>query len=187
MFASKANHDEKREAASVATFLMVTLLLPTLLVAPVERDIRIVNLVNPFYAAAVPSFSSDLVASFNSSFAAPRKRPLLQREGHRALRTIIFTRHLQRILNALPNRAPTFDANLPGEKPEPAKPANSKEEAPTLPKYPSNIVAVSVAPGMSRTETIRAALGADREIDIDGWSRRGLAVYVVLFVFHKFR
>jgi len=37
-------------------FLLTTLLLPALLVAPVERDIRIINIVNPFYAAAAPAF-----------------------------------------------------------------------------------------------------------------------------------
>ncbi|KAH9922576.1 hypothetical protein B0H21DRAFT_841244 [Amylocystis lapponica] len=45
---------QTQDAASLATFLLVTLLLPALLVAPVERDIRIVTVVNPFYAAAAP-------------------------------------------------------------------------------------------------------------------------------------
>ena len=181
IFASKAEHEEKREAGALATFLIITLLLPALLVAPVERDIRIVNVVNPFYAAGVPTFTSDII----SSMTLPPKataRPLLLGEGHRSLRTVVLTRHLQRILNALPNRAPTLDSKTPGGvPPEPKAPEGSsrtKDSADSVEKskqkFPSNIVAVTAAPGMSRTETIRAVLGADREIDSVGHSTLGL-------------
>ncbi|KAG6885091.1 hypothetical protein C0993_005974 [Termitomyces sp. T159_Od127] len=88
----------KREAASLATFLITTLILPALLVAPTERDIRVITVVNPFYAAAVgrsfsipfPSRTSELTKS------------IFVLEGNRSLRTTILTRHLQRILDALP-------------------------------------------------------------------------------------
>lgn len=181
LFASKASHEEKREAASLATFLMVTLLLPALLVAPVERDIRIVNAVNPFYAAAVPLFNSDLISSVSQD-EPKKKRPLFLAEGHRALRTIVLTRHLQRILNALPNRAPSLDSKTPGGMPAEAKPAASNSapkeskasaDSKNQPKFPSNIVAITVAPGMSRAETIRTALGADKTVDPDGYSTFG--------------
>lgn len=182
VFASVSEHERRREEAALATFLMITLLLPALLVAPVERDIRIVNLVNPFYAAGVPTFTSDIIASVNTSSAS--KRPLLLGEGHRALRSIVLTRHLQRILNALPNRAPTLDAQLPGGVPaegkSPARPPSkaTETEEKTKKKFPSNIVAVSVAPGMSRSETVRAALGADRTSDPQGYSTLGFVLCV---------
>ena len=38
--------EKERNAGSLATFLITTLLLPPLLLAPVERDIRIINVVN---------------------------------------------------------------------------------------------------------------------------------------------
>ena len=56
-----------RETASLATFLMITLLLPALLVEPAERDIRIVSVINPFYAAAAPSFVKQLTSSSSES------------------------------------------------------------------------------------------------------------------------
>ncbi|RPD55773.1 hypothetical protein L226DRAFT_447130, partial [Lentinus tigrinus ALCF2SS1-7] len=120
---------EQRESVSLASFLMVTLLLPALLVAPVERDIRVISVVNPFYAAALPTFSSFL-ESTPSSPARPES--LLISEGHRALRTIIVTRHLQRILDSLPNRA-----------------QDARSDKPPAP-HPSNILAVSASPGISR-------------------------------------
>jgi hypothetical protein len=179
IFKSTAVHEERREAAALATFFMITLLLPALLVAPVERDIRIVNVVNPFYAAGVPTFTADIAASMNPSPA--NKRPLLLGEGHRSLRTIVLTRHLQRILNALPNRAPTLDSKMPGgvapegvATPTPASVNSEKDvDDKTKSKFPSNIVAVSVAPGMSRSETIRMALGAASDTDTPGYSMLG--------------
>ncbi|KIP09031.1 hypothetical protein PHLGIDRAFT_103486 [Phlebiopsis gigantea 11061_1 CR5-6] len=180
LFSSKAVHEERREAESVATFLMITLLLPALLVAPVERDIRIVNVVNPFYAAAIPSFTTDIISTMTS--ATPPSRSLFLSEGRRALRTIILTRHLQRILNALPNRAPTLDAQGPGEQPKTSKDDAANETSGKTPhNMPSNIAAVSVTPGMSRTETIRAALGADRELSPESFSLVRMLIYVVLF------
>lgn len=181
LFASKALHEMKRQATSLATFLIVTLLLPAFLVAPVERDIRIVNVVNPYYAAAVPSFSSDLMASMTPE-ESPKKRPMFLAEGHRALRTIVLTRHLQRILNALPNRAPSLDSKTPGAVPaesqssasgSTAKESVASAEDKGKSKFPSNIVAITVAPGMSRAETIRIAMGADKTVDPDGYSTFG--------------
>ena len=98
VFASKAVHEERKEAASLATFLIVTLLLPALLVAPVERDIRIVNLVNPFYAAAIPSFTKDLISTMDTSI--PASPSLFLSEGHRALRTIVLTDRKSTRLNS---------------------------------------------------------------------------------------
>lgn len=137
-----------RDTASLATFLMTTLLLPALLVAPVERDIRIITVVNPFYAAAAgPSFSIPFTSQSPSS-AKPKS--LFLHEGIRALRTIIFTRHLQRILDALPN------AQVP----------KTEDASSTIPvvsskAQKSNIVAISVSPGISRVDTIGPLLNAD--------------------------
>ncbi|KAM5537879.1 hypothetical protein V8D89_008355 [Ganoderma adspersum] len=147
---------EQRESASLASFLITTLLLPALLVAPVERDIRVVSVVNPFYAAALPTFPAFLASTPTS--ALPSAQPIIIAEGHRALRTVIVTRHLQRILDSLPNRKSE-------EKSDPSKPP--------LP-HPSNILAVSACPGISRRDTIAPLLGTGER----GWS----LAYIVLFL-----
>lgn len=102
-YLSSNGEEEQRERdkRSLGTFLLTTLLLPNLLVAPQERDIRIVNVVNPFYAAAA---KSSLTSQFPSISPSPtkEKKGLFLREGSRALRTIILSRHLQRILDSLP-------------------------------------------------------------------------------------
>lgn len=138
--------EKERREASLATFLITTLLLPALLVAPVERDIRIVNVINPFYAAAVPSFSP----SFD---ALPLKSSLFIQEGRRSLRMAVFTRHLQRILDALPSggQVPKTDDNT--------IPVVSEKS------QKSNIVAISVCPGISRSDTIAPLLNSGRSSD----------------------
>jgi hypothetical protein len=141
--------EEERKNASLATFLFITLLLPALLVAPAERDIRIVNVVNPFYAAAVHSFlpidKSEALRPPNSTFLA---------EGRRSLQMVIFTRHMQRVLDALPSGS----AQIP----------KTDETASTVPvvskkSQRSNIIAVSVSPGISRSDTIAPLFGADSQ------------------------
>lgn len=150
--------EHQRQSGSMATFLMTTLLLPCLLTAPVERDIRIINVVNPFYAAAAPIFSPSVIS--------PPSPSIFLREGWRALRMIILTRHLQRVLDALPSGAqvPTTDEGS-------AVPVVSDK------LQRSNIVSVSVSPGFSRTDTVAGFLGAD------GSSNRstfGLVLYILL-------
>ncbi|KAG6863409.1 hypothetical protein C0991_006144, partial [Blastosporella zonata] len=133
----------RRESESLATFLMTTLLLPALLVAPVERDIRVINVVNPFYAAAAgPSFSIP--------FQAPKSQSIFLHEGAHSLRTTIFTRHLQRILDALP----TAQVLKTDEGSSAISVVNPKSQK-------SNIIAVSVSPGISRLDTIGPLLNAD--------------------------
>lgn len=149
---NSVDSEELRSSLSLSTFLMVTLLLPPLLVAPPERDIRIITVVNPFYAAAIPTFttltsSTDTGAKTNG----PPKRSTFQLEGTRALRTAVLTRHLQRVLDALP-AAPAVD-------PEAVSAVSPSKQR-------SNIVAVCVSPGMSRTEVAAPLL---RESTLFGW------------------
>lgn len=132
---------KRRRASSLATFLITTLLLPVFLIAPVERDIRIINVVNPFYAAASLTYSTTEVP--------PPTAPLFKLEGRRSLETIIFMRHLQRVLDALPSggQVPkTDEATVPVVSDKAQK---------------SNIVTVSVCPGISRADTVATLLKAD--------------------------
>ena len=131
--------EKKRTDFSMGTFLIITLLLPVLLVAPPERDIRIINVVNPFYAAAVPSFRP----------TSPPGKSTFLREGYRSLRSIILMRHLQRVLDALPS--------APAPNPDDAAAHKSGKKS-----QKSNIVSISVSPGMSRNGTIAPLLQAHR-------------------------
>jgi hypothetical protein len=135
--------EEQRQTASCATFLLITLLLPLLLAAPVERDIRLITLINPFYAAAARVFSLSGPSRGSSS--------LFLTEGRRALRTAIFMRHLQRVLDALPSgsQVPRTDV--------------SSQSIPVVSDkvQRSNIVAVSVSPGISRTDVVAPLIAAD--------------------------
>jgi hypothetical protein len=133
---------KQRQDASLATFLIITLLLPVLLVAPTERDIRIINVINPFYAAAAPSYSPASKPTLTSS--------LFHQEGWRSLHMIIFTRHLQRILDALPS-----GGQIPKTDDTAIHVVSDKVQK-------SNIVAVSVCPGLSRSDTIAPILNAVR-------------------------
>ncbi|EIW54094.1 uncharacterized protein TRAVEDRAFT_74364 [Trametes versicolor FP-101664 SS1] len=150
----------QREAASLASFLFTTLLLPAMLVAPVERDIRIVHVVNPFYAAALPTFPAFLNSTPSTK---PAAQPLVISEGLRALRTVVLTRHLQRILDSLPNRA-----------------ADPKTK-PSMEPHPSNILAVAACPGISRRDTIAPFLGATER----GWSLAYLVLVLPLVLLTK--
>ncbi|KAI0753346.1 hypothetical protein C8Q80DRAFT_1067896, partial [Daedaleopsis nitida] len=158
--AKEQREEEERESASLASFLLTTLLLPALLVAPVERDIRIVSVVNPFYAAALPTFPTFLASTPSTP---PSQQPLLISEGHRALRTVIVTRHLQRILDSLPNRA-----------------ADIKSDKPPAP-HPSNILSVTACPGISRRDTVAPFLGTTER----AWSLPYVALLLPLLLFTK--
>ncbi|KAF8588836.1 hypothetical protein K439DRAFT_1405655 [Ramaria rubella] len=152
----------KRDEGAMATFLLTTLLLPALLVAPMERDIRIINFVNPFYAAAAPAFNPKLSSTIynppsqksgseklKSEPSAAQRSSFWSFEGQRALRTAVFTRHLQRILDALPepgsSPASSSTNTSPGIGP------NTKSEKKS---QKSNILAITVSPGISRTDTV---------------------------------
>ena len=158
----EALEEKEKKAGSLATFLITTLHLPALLVVPPERDIRIVNVVNPFYAAAasitfLPSFSpttSSPPPSSSSSRTSPtnsKPKPNFLQEGIRSLRTIILRRHLQRIIDALPSAA-QIPKTQEGSRTVPL--VNSKLQK-------SNIVAVSVSPGIGRVDTVSRILNVD--------------------------
>jgi hypothetical protein len=151
-----------RDTAALASFLLTTLLLPAMLTAPADRDLRIVHVVNRWYAAAGPRFFLDNLYSFGEQ---PTPTSPLLPEASRALRTALFTRHLQRILDALP---------APSAVPDPsgAVPAQKK----------SNIVAVSVSPGLSRVETVGPLFG----VGVGGGGNwLGAILYVSFFFFRS--
>ncbi|TFK26892.1 hypothetical protein FA15DRAFT_692883 [Coprinopsis marcescibilis] len=188
--AQRAKREEaearQREAGSLASFLITTLLLPLLLVAPVERDIRIINIVNPFYAAAARPAFHEPNSSFPSTSASstPKTKSTTVEEGTRSLRTVILTRHLQRILTALPSSSSQGSSQVP--------PTSSlSTSVPTVPQtlQNSNIVAVSVSPGISRLGTVAPLLNADWNLTStaagEGATWRGILLYLAFLPFLK--
>jgi hypothetical protein len=143
--------EKQRQTASCATFLLITLLLPLLLAAPVERDIRLIALINPFYAAAARVFLPLGPSNGSSS--------LFLTEGRRALRTAIFIRHLQRVLDALPSGSQVPRTDVSSQS---IPVVSDKDQR-------SNIVAVSVSPGISRTDVVAPLLGADTSCGGVSW------------------
>jgi hypothetical protein len=148
----------ERQTRSLATFLITTLLLPILLVAPAERDIRIVNVINPFYAAATVNFSP-------TTDSLAEKPSIFLQEGRRSLQTAILTRHLQRILDSMPQ-----NAQAPKVDKEDANVTHSKLQR-------SNVVTISVSPGITKTDTIAPLLAANRD-DPSRFTFAGVALSV---------
>ncbi|KAE9390770.1 hypothetical protein BT96DRAFT_945882 [Gymnopus androsaceus JB14] len=167
MTRSKAEDEAEREQLSLASFLLTTLLLPALLTAPAERDIRIINVVNRFYAAAAAGPSS---SSFYDSKPSSSDSIFLA-EGTRSLRTIILTRHLQRILDALPSaQVPKTDST------------SSAIHVVNSDSQKSNIVAITVSPGISRSDTMSRLLNADWT-STAGYSKMGVLLYLLTLPF----
>ncbi|KIY67877.1 hypothetical protein CYLTODRAFT_490280 [Cylindrobasidium torrendii FP15055 ss-10] len=166
---SKEDLELERQTLSLASFHLVTTLLPGLLLAPPERDIRIISAVNRFYAAAATArFSIPFSAFSTSNATAPTTDPVFVAEGTRALKTVIFMRHLQRVLDALPTaQIPKTDA------------ASSHIPVVSAASQKSNIVAVSVSPGLSRVATVAPLLNADWTSPF-GFSYFGLFLYLAL-------
>ncbi|KAF8342747.1 uncharacterized protein EI90DRAFT_3115297 [Cantharellus anzutake] len=126
--------DERRLRPSLASFLLTASILPSLLRAPKDRDIRIIHVVNPFYAAAVPFFNP-------SSPSPALELSVFAKEGYRSLRTVIYGRHLQRVLDAIAR--PKKDSAPAG-----------KGGLVVPPKIPgaSNILSITVSPGFIARE-----------------------------------
>ncbi|KAL1675142.1 hypothetical protein EV122DRAFT_219179 [Schizophyllum commune] len=164
--ADQAEDAKRRSLRSLATFLITTLLLPALLVAPPERDIRIVHVVNPFYAAGA-SMGKKRATGMGLKLACT----VFINEGARALRTVVYSRHLQRVLDALPAaQVPKTDAEAGGAGAASVPVVSQKEQR-------SNITTVSVSPGISRSTTVAPLLEGGEG---DRWSWRGFLLYVLL-------
>jgi hypothetical protein len=132
----KRDGSARRNRASMATFLLTTLILPSLLRVPSDRDIRFINVVNPLYAAAIPSFNPAQDAESSSS--------LFTKEGYRSLRSIIFGKHFQRVLDALVTTKEKKTAAGPLIDPSGAE---TSAPAISLLYKGSNIMSITVSPG----------------------------------------
>lgn len=161
--AQRLEEEDRRRKNAYGTYFFSTLFLPFLLRSPPERDIRFINLVNPMYAASVSQFEPKGVAGV----AASSSTSVTQLESERSLRSILFARHFQRVLDALVN---------------PPVPPTSQDstQVPITSKKQSNIKFVTACPGFGLEESIAPFLGATRGEAGVVQSRFGRFLYVNL-------
>ncbi|KAH7334949.1 hypothetical protein B0J17DRAFT_95721 [Rhizoctonia solani] len=193
----RAMEENTRLEGGLASFLLITLLLPCLIRAPDDRDIRIVNVVNPLYAASVPTYvppismpkpsetkgggpgrpaedpavpePTEPTGSFQAQLKELALASVSSLEGHRSLRSILLVRHLQRVLDALASQSN-----------KPVLGTDKEAEIISVKKHASsNITAVTVAPGFSRVQTVGPYLRASRESE--GYRTIGVFIYVLLY------
>lgn len=155
--AEKEEESARRLQGRLATFFFTTLLLPIFLTAPQDRDIRFINVVSPFYGAAIPSYDP------KSQEETPAASIWIE-EGRRSLKAILFTRHFQRILDALPSPTVQTRMSKADDQPSSSRVTNVDIEAEAVAaKRPSNIIVTAVSPGISRWDTVAPFMRADRD------------------------
>ena len=121
------NEDESKEygwTVQESKFHFLTAMLPLLLKAPMERSIRLINLVSPFYAAAIPTYQNNDNHTDNDQ-AGPASntknaRSAIFQTGVDSWKAILLWNHLQKILDALAstvhpqvNAVPVPETELP--------------------------------------------------------------------------
>ncbi|KAG8971356.1 hypothetical protein FRC05_011118 [Tulasnella sp. 425] len=163
--AQRLEEEDQRRKNAYGTFFFSTLFLPFLLRSPLDRDVRFINLVNPMYAASVSQFEPKGV----SSIAASSSSSVTELESERSLRSVLFARHFQRVLDALAN--------------SPVPPTNQDPtQVPMTAKKQSNIKFVTVCPGFGLEESIAPFLGATRDEAGVLPSRLGSFLYSLLYL-----
>jgi len=158
--ASSQEGDESKESTDPdppwtthqAHLHFLTSLLPHLLRTP-ERDIRLITLISPGYAAALPSLQS-----LNSTMVP--SSPLIQ-SGIRGLTSLLMMARFGLILD-------TLASAMPGEKPVPAVNGELGQEAVVEEEKKkkevdakSNIMAIRVIMPWCRGDVLRGIWGAD--------------------------
>lgn len=184
--------------AEQAKFHFITSILPFLLQAPMERSIRLINVLSPFYSAAVPLLKSSPAEQGEATdkvlTSTEGSSPVVQ-SGKAALRNILLWSHLQRIVDALAsvthNQAQkTTAVPVPEETPQDGdvgdgaaeglrrrkgesveeKPQPQPQSQPTKRiTVQSNILALPVIIGFNRWGIVRPLLGL-RERSYLGWA-----------------
>jgi hypothetical protein len=122
---------------------LVTALLPSLLHAPPERDIRIVQLVSPAWAAALPGVQAGLEGR-----PAPAENGLAAAGAKRGITALLLQSHLRLVLDTLAAAA----YSTPVAVPDPSSDKVTKKRDARL---QSNILALSVVMPWARDEVVR--------------------------------
>lgn len=170
----------KRWTAHQHHFHFITSLLPSLLKAPAERDIRIISLVSPAWPAAVPRLEKQLkdgpvgvdgdvdpTASASASKPKPTElavgstaQGMLERAGADGLTTFFMFQHFRLILDALASasygqREVVPDPNAGAQATGAGRVTKGKKVEVT-----SNIKALAVVMPWARDEVVRPLVSA---------------------------
>ncbi|WVF66581.1 hypothetical protein IAT40_001321 [Kwoniella sp. CBS 6097] len=149
-------------------FHLLTAVLPSLLRAPAERDIRIVNLISPTWSAALPSLEGK-----------DSRTDLVNITGRRSINTLLLMKHFQLVLDTLEAVAkgkvkpvpvpavnpsttePQADDHQKGSKTSGTGTGTGTEDAKVKKRdknVKSNVLAISVIMGWARQEVIKGSL-----------------------------
>jgi hypothetical protein len=178
--------------AEQAKFHFLNSMLPFLLKAPMERSIRLINVLGPFYSAAVPLLKSTAeeqgLATAQLLQETEPSSPIVK-SGKASLRNMLLWRHLQKILDALASAShneavrqaaiPVTDRELSdgagkNEEGEGLRQRRAEVEPPVFPPrrridVQSNILALPVVVGFNRWGIVRPLLGL-KEGSYLGWA-----------------
>lgn len=187
----RSMEENTRLEGGLASFLLITLLLPCLIKAPSDRDIRVVNVVNGLYAASVPTYippvsppkpgsepsrKPDKSPAQSQSQSSPADaatipdpvqptgsfQAQLARLALASVSSLEGYRSLRSIL-LIRHLQRVLDAlAAQSHKPIPET-TESAEVAPVKKQTSSNITAVTVAPGFSRAQTAAPYLRARKD------------------------
>lgn len=138
--------DQVRWTPAQLHFHLITSLLPHLLKAPAERNIRIVQLVSPAWSAALPGVEK----SMQGKAPAPERGPL-PAAAKRGVSALLCQERLALVLNTLASAAYSKRDVVP----DPSAPAPKKRDS----SVQSNILALSVIMPWARDEVVRPIWG----------------------------
>lgn len=130
-------------------FHLIHSLLPALLKAPAERNIRIVELVSPAWSAAMPGIKAGLEGKPHKPETGP-----VAAAARRGVTTLLVQDHFRLVLDTLASAAFSTKKPVPSTEDE-QKPARQRDE-----DIHSNIMALSVVMPWARDEVLKPVWGA---------------------------
>lgn len=127
---------------------LVHSLLPSLLKAPAERNIRIIELVSPAWSAAMPGIKAGLEGKLHTP-----ETGAVAAAARRGVTTLLVQDHVRLILDTLASAS--FSTKKPVPDPEDEKKPKQRDE-----DVQSNIMALSVIMPWARDEVLKPIWGA---------------------------
>lgn len=134
-------------------FHLITSLLPHLLKAPAERNIRIIQLVSPAWSAALPGVEKTMTGQA----PAPEQPGPLPIAAKRGIIALLCQERLSLVLNTLASAA----CSKKEEVPDPNEPKKKREI-----NVQSNILALSVIMPWARDEVVRPIWGEGSIVNV---------------------
>ncbi|WFD30940.1 hypothetical protein MSPP1_001966 [Malassezia sp. CBS 17886] len=180
MPANDANVERGYAYDVLGRFHLVNAMLPSLLIMPPSRDIRIVSVISPWYAAGIGEFDS-VAAPVTAATRKHLYHPW-SRMGATSMRWLVLATEMQRRLDLLAAADTRSRSKLPGLDPAaPAIPVKALHEG--APRR-SHISSILVCPGFERTSQLLPFFGIVRP-----WREHtvhSLILLVLMFALYPF-